>query len=476
MVSKATQWRLAQVLSGISTHQRDLTALRISLTEQRPFSTYEAFRLLDRRGTGFVDSRDLLQFMLRNHMRCSAFEAHLILRRFDSDKDGRMTYQDFVEGLGGGSQGSKGQEEYVLVRVLTFEKDCLLTHQQAVKSLTSAVDFSLRNAFRCLDRGDKGYLTPADLTTFLSTHLTPHTNEDIRLLSKWLDHDRDGKVDFADFLDALMVIEDMEMNSLPSDSIQFSQSTRQKDRFSLTSTRPSLSQSSPPNPVLPSVSAPVFTFTDFLNLQLDAVRSLEEHKQTLILQSDFHPMSLFRVFDVHRHGYLTSVDVCEGLGEMGLRVTPDDCYQLLKLYDVSQKGKLTPEEFYAMFRPHSSNYLIMLSNRRTDNSHFSYETVQAITTLFDRYFSLTKLTTTAQTRLEASVRVGVSQVFEHLEGGKAGFFTEADMRAAMGEAGLSATPEEMRTFMRFYDRRRTGLVRFNQLCETLAPEHPPRVR
>lgn len=477
MVSKATQWRLAQMLAGLAAHQRDLVALRVSLTEHRPFNAYEAFRLLDRRGTGSVDSRDILTFLLRNHLRSSPFEAYLLLRRFDSDQDGRMTYQDFVEGLGGGSAGDKGQEEYVLVRVMSYEKDWLVEQQAAVKQLLAAVDFSMRSAFRVIDRGDKGHISPSDLDFFLTAHAVPHTVEDIRLVCKSLDRNRDGRVDFPDFLEALIVLEENQSPSAPRQSSEshlttLNRSVGQLERLSLASTRPSETLSSNP---FPQASEALFSFNDFLQLQLDAVRSLEEHKQTVILQSDFHPLALFRQLDVRGQGSLKAGDLAEGLGRLGLRVTAEECFSLLKLYDLDCDGRLSAEEFYALFRPHSSNYLLMLTNRKTSQL-FSYETTQALIRLFDRYFSLLKLTSTAQARLEATVKVGVSNVFQHLERGKAGFFTEADLRSALREVGLSVTPEEMKTFMRFYDRRSTGLVRFDQLCETLAPEHPPRVR
>lgn len=478
MVSKATQWRLAQLLAGLAAHQRDLAALRVSLTEHRPFNAYEAFRLLDRRGSGYIDSRDILNFLLRNHLRSSPLEAYLLLRRFDSDQDGRMTYQDFVEGLGAGSSGEKGNEEFVLVRTMTYEKDWLVEQQKAVKELLAAVDFSMRSAFRVLDRGDKGHVSPSDIDYFLTANAVPHTADDIRLICKSLDRNRDGRVDFPDFLEALIVLEETQLapnlrQSSESHLTTLNRSVGQLERLSMASTRPSegLSVASNPFP-----RPELFNFNDFLQLQLDAVRSLEEHKQAVILQSDFHPIALFRQLDVRGQGALKAGDLAEGLNRLGLSVTPEECLGLLKLYDLDLDGRLSPEEFYALFRPHSTNYLLMLSNRKTSLLLFSYETTQALLRLFDRYFSLLKLTSSAQTRLEATVRVGVSHVFQHLEGGKAGFFTEADLRSAMSEIGLGVTPEEMRTFMRFYDRRNTGLVRFNQLCETLAPEHPPRVR
>jgi hypothetical protein len=95
MLSCETERRLKNYLVAIAEGEGQLERLRQRLCEIRDFSPYTAFQRLDRAANNYLTSFDLRCFLQDNAVfHTSESENHRILRFFDSDEDGRLSYNE----------------------------------------------------------------------------------------------------------------------------------------------------------------------------------------------------------------------------------------------------------------------------------------------------------------------------------------------------------------------------------------------
>lgn len=95
MLSFETERRLKNYLVAVADGELALERLRQRLSEIRDFAPCMAFNRLDRCANEYLSSCDLLNF-LRDNCVYSTTEGEIyrLLRFFDSDEDGRLSYQE----------------------------------------------------------------------------------------------------------------------------------------------------------------------------------------------------------------------------------------------------------------------------------------------------------------------------------------------------------------------------------------------
>lgn len=95
-LSARTQTRLAHVIAAIAEGEKRTEMVRQVLAEQKMFEPYTTFRRLDQLRTGELTSADLVDFLADNKITVSNPEAQYLFRRFDVNRDGRITYPEYT--------------------------------------------------------------------------------------------------------------------------------------------------------------------------------------------------------------------------------------------------------------------------------------------------------------------------------------------------------------------------------------------
>jgi len=65
----------------------------------------------------------------------------------------------------------------------------------------------------------------------------------------------------------------------------------------------------------------------------------------------FDPTVLFEIFDVDKDGYITSEELEAFLAQHSTLATPENCTEIIREYDATNRGSLGYEEFLNIFLP-----------------------------------------------------------------------------------------------------------------------------
>lgn len=95
MLGYESENRLKNLLVAVGDGERTLEAARQRLCNIRDFAPHSAFQRIDRDGNAYVSSCELLQY-LRDHRNFTASESecYRLVRFFDSDEDGRLSFNE----------------------------------------------------------------------------------------------------------------------------------------------------------------------------------------------------------------------------------------------------------------------------------------------------------------------------------------------------------------------------------------------
>ena len=85
--------------------------------------------------------------------------------------------------------------------------------------------------------------------------------------------------------------------------------------------------------------------------QIAIENDLEKSKKDLALCSDFNLIDAFRLFDPLSKGYITTVDLQDGLKEIGLYPSYEEVSLFFRRYDSDNDGRLRYSNFCEAFTP-----------------------------------------------------------------------------------------------------------------------------
>jgi EF hand len=97
--------------------------------------------------------------------------------------------------------------------------------------------------------------------------------------------------------------------------------------------------------------------------QLELEKRLERVKIDLSLRTDFNLIDAFRIFDQDGKGWISAVEIKEGLGLMNIFANADDLQLFLARYDKDDDGKLRYSEFCDSFLPNDPFHASLLAKK-----------------------------------------------------------------------------------------------------------------
>jgi Ca2+-binding EF-hand superfamily protein len=165
-----------------------------------------AFKALDRSNNGYVSRGDFFQAMgdifLANGF--TEDDIYEVADHFDLNKDGYLSYEEFVSVVEGGYQGGSGEAplDESADRSLMDNPILITSVDKAIQKFKIVVDqrySAIREAFLKMDRDRRGFLTPQMFAQALLAHGVSLSPDELELAYSAFDREGKGVITYTDF-------------------------------------------------------------------------------------------------------------------------------------------------------------------------------------------------------------------------------------------------------------------------------------
>lgn len=529
-----TERRLAEFFSQVAQGERDIENARITLSENRDFDPYSAFKALDRFGNGWLNYLDIKAFLEKNRIFAGTEEIDLLVKQYDSDTDRRLILGDFQQlvlpstsltlrdiALNRPSSIRLPLDvEYLLVRLLEKETSLQRRLETLRKELEQSPDFNVFKAFETLDFPTTSYVTREKIAEFLRRNLVSAFQDDIDAILRRLDIDGDERLSYSEFSDALKTanpslfvhspIRDSPRAVRHSSPLRRSGSPARSPSKSLgessfrstgfldasirspsrTSNFESSSLKSPRRGVELSVSrspdrslrsqpeeseiANVF----FQQINLD--RDLESARRDLALSSDFTVIDAFNLFDLNNIGYVTQLEFEDGLHALGVHPLKDEVSLLFKHYALIDR-RLTFTDFAKILTTKDLEYSRLINNRIPLNlpryerkRTFRLNTETLLSRVLKLHLENESVAESLRQKIERRPSFSILEAFQAVDRDRNGYITFDEFQSVLENYGIYATRKDVESLMERYDKDRDGRVSYSEFLNEVTPKSPRR--
>jgi Ca2+-binding EF-hand superfamily protein len=319
---------------------RNSSVLKELLAEELGSNFYQAFRQTDTKRTGYLNVDDMARIMGKFSITLTEAELDCLLRKYDSNRDGRVSYLEFLTQL----------------------------------MPEGRVD-SLKTPYSSPARARIGYSPSKSLNASRSS---PRDSSRQQLSFDGVDDEEDNQlVPFNQSFNNLSVNDRSMRTPTKSPNRSLAQSRSSPSRAALAVLSPERcivanchlpkygrhycslhsNVSSPARNPAPSVAAEVS-----VEIKRELETDFESMRQRLALHPSYTLLNAFKHLDSTGNGYISIQQLRRCLTDAGYYVTPEELELCVKLFDSNGDGRISYSEFISKMMPTEAVYSELVSS------------------------------------------------------------------------------------------------------------------
>ena len=212
-------------------------------------------------------------------------------------------------------------------------------------------------------------------------------------------------------------------------------------------------------------------------------RSLEHAKNDCAGKLDFNIPDAFRVFDLNMRGFITAVELKDGLGDLGIYATFDDAELILNRYNRSGTGRLTLKEFEEAVLPLDPYYEGVLIKRRGSSKRvnpyrrddiFAHGTASNYVELLRMHLKVEMSVEGLRQRISRNPFFKPIEAFAACDMNRSGLVTRDELRLFLETRGIFLSTTEVHSVARRFDKNLDGIITLAEFQSELRPKSPSR--
>lgn len=334
-LGRSAEFSLSRLIQTAIDGNSRLERSRSSLRLRYDYNAFDAFRTIDKYRMGYINSTDLYVFLQRAGMK-RADDPEYFIKALDKDKDGRLSYAEFLEGLTPSfispSERYPYSEKKPSYRESSYERPVPKTEYrsrrlfsedryEAPKEYSSPLGKSYAGGFK------ESYVSPLKggyATSYGQMYATPPKK----------------------------VYASPARDSLATDYTSPSRS------YQLSLTKKLDYGGSPSRQKQAEISLSLA-----MEKQLGYEKRLEKAKEELVPQPDFNLMEGFGFFDCDKKGYITLSEFYDGMKSLGILGNYSDISLLFRRMDDDKDGRVRYSDYYVAIAPKKTEYERIIMGR-----------------------------------------------------------------------------------------------------------------
>lgn len=451
MISRDTEEKLARLFVQISVSESEIEASRYLLCKCPEFDPYSAFQHLDKHALSSLSSTEIQNLLEKYHFYCTPDEAYQLIRQYDSNQNGRLSYNEFLQlvlpstnpGFRELALSRRGictsEVEYLLSKLIQHE---LLYHrslENTRQDLVTKPDFNLLEAFRLIDTKNASFIDRTSLLSFLARYKVL-VEQDIDSIFRRIDNDGDQIISYLEFVDCVMpsrIKEKPSISRVIRSSSPLRISSPKKEPSSHTINPENLRNSSPLRNSPKRHSSP---------LRKSPGRYPDHPKQSYSISS-YHQTSPIR--------------------EKTFSYSPSKSVTFSNPLNVH-----TLTENQTIFRRTSPlrNSPSKLLSSREEQSQSPPVELREIVKMLEEEIKFSRELESVKNNLALKHDFNLIDAFRMFDIHDRGAFTQMDMENALSKLGVRASHEEIYLLIKHFSRLQDSRIRFSDFSEMLTPK------
>ena len=209
MLSREIQSKLSDIFISLAEAERDVEITRQVITENKDYNSYQIFCYLDSDKKNFVEELDIINYLKSKNIFLTEIEAKFVILFYDKNLDTNLNYEEFLNMIE--SKLSIKKEQKDLTGPLSFSIDYALTkllekeiiHAREILKLLADVrgfsDFDIHTIFHYIKNNNMNCIISKNINKFLNKNYASFIDQDIDLIFKRLDFNKDNVIDLCEF-------------------------------------------------------------------------------------------------------------------------------------------------------------------------------------------------------------------------------------------------------------------------------------
>ena len=462
-LSLDAEFLLTKLLENEVLLQRNLENTRKELIDSPDFNLMEGFRSLDKRNVTHIDEEALYIYLKRNGFNICDIDMIHIMNRIDSDKDGLISYVEFVDTVLPNEPHSRNKSPSK-----SFRKSTPLKASQRQKSPEKEVsvqNFSplrsssspLRSSMLSSNKDNAQRHSPTMKDVSISTH-SPSYYKSSYVNEFYSSHDRSTV-----------------RNSSPlRKSSNLNNSSGSQNISSLYESRRDNSASKGYNPDEREI-------VKCLQEEIKISREIEAIKNELCLKADFNLIDAFRMFDINDRGLIDIADIDNFIKDFSIPIDREEIYLFIRHYSHLQDSCLRFSDFSEIFSPQQEEYARLLRNRTAYNlptsqrrRAFSRDTMALFLDMLKILMHSESDSERLRQRLARIPDFRIQDAFISFDRDGDGFITIGELKQILDENKIFPTVKDLKYLMQRYDKNRDGRVSLTEFIQEVTPKSPKK--
>jgi len=522
MIQTPTNYRLSNLISIYINNEMVIEMLRKQLVNISFFDPNIAFNRIDQQRLGYINSKQLSNFLLENRIPSLISDCDLLIRFFDMDEDGMLSYLEFCSVILPATNGSReylamnkkyydyypGERlnptiESTLSKLIDAEINAQIQIENVKKYLSDKFDFNASVCFNALAIYNPNYIGADAIKMFMKKMGSPKTDEEVFAFIRRTDKDNDAMLSYSEFYDAVTPLRDFQITKRSNSYNKYNEIQRtipvspryyyvrtpvkrtlSPGRIITTEFDPYLSNEKvtyvSPHKLeyyQPQKIYPVYKNTVLSSDELSIVKTLNEINKydvylnddirRVIYSPDFDIVLFFKLFDRDSKGYIIFDDLLLAFNEIGLNPTTEEQVLFFKRLDLNSDNKINFDEFCQAFSiKNKGGYIIPVQSvSKPVSLYFSLNTRIAIKSLLSKLISNEVIIDSIKRNLFNQNLFSVKGAFSICDINGNGYLSRDSVRNLLG---ISSYANVDLIFDRF-DRDRDGRISFNDFSEEISP-------
>ena len=209
MLSREIQSKISEIFISLTEAERDVEITRQVLTENKEYNPYQIFCFLDSDKKNYIANLDIINYLQSKNIFITEIETKLLFLYYDQNLDTNLNYKEFINLIE--SKLSQKKEindatgplclsiDYVLTKLL--EKEIIHARKiiTLLEDLRGFSDFEIHNIFHFIKNNNNNYIIQQNITNFLNKTHASFIDQDIDLIFKRIDFNKDNAIDLCEF-------------------------------------------------------------------------------------------------------------------------------------------------------------------------------------------------------------------------------------------------------------------------------------